>query len=33
MEYDKYIIFSLTDWDVYQIAIRFISRKRFDYEI
>ena len=26
MKYDKYIVFTIKDWDTYQAAIRFISK-------
>jgi hypothetical protein len=26
MEYDKYVVFSLKDWDDFQKAIRYISK-------
>jgi len=32
MEYDKFIVFNIKDWDTYQAAIRFISRNENNIE-
>jgi hypothetical protein len=30
MKYDRYVIFSIRDWDAYQVAVRGLQDKRKD---